>query len=223
METPDGDPAVDWKKYDGANRDQLSLDTLYINNVTQVMIKDYRQLNYALWTDLLIYMTGIENLVPENTPQAPVPESFKLTPGIFSILHIRKTTLYSLFSKSCKIILCVFVYMRVCVSLCICVFVCLCVYACLCVFVYMRVCVSLCICVFVCLCVYACLCVFMYMHVCVSLCICVFVCLCVYACLCVFVYMRVCVSLCTCVFVCLCVYACLCVHIIILYALVYLD
>ena len=67
---------------------------------------------------------------------------------------------------------------------------CVCVFVCLCVFLYVFLCVSVCFCVF--LCVSVCFCVFLCVSVCVCVCLCVFVCVCV--CLCVFVC--VCVCLC---------------------------
>src|SRR4029434_4871832 len=60
-------------------------------------------------------------------------------------------------------LLCVHVYMRVC----------------LCVYIYVCVCVCVCVYVCVCLCVCMCLCV----YVCACVCVCVCVCLCVYACM----------------------------------------
>lgn len=71
VETPSGDPPVIWGRYDGGQRDSLDLKTLFITNETQVVLDHYRQADYAFWTNHLLYLTSLENLIPDDTPRAP--------------------------------------------------------------------------------------------------------------------------------------------------------
>jgi hypothetical protein len=71
VETPSGDPPVTWGRYDGGQRESLDLKTLFITNETQVVLDHYRQADYAFWTNHLLYLTSLENLIPDDTPRAP--------------------------------------------------------------------------------------------------------------------------------------------------------
>lgn len=93
-----------------------------------------------------------------------------------------------------------FVCLGLCV-LCIYVFVCMCVYLGLHMFaVYMYVCL-LCICVFVCVCIFMCVCLYL---CCTCVCFYVYICFIYVSCVCIGVYVCVCA---------LCVYACVCVSV----------
>ena len=95
-------------------------------------------------------------------------------------------------------------------------------HAIICVCMWVRVCLSVIMCAHVCLCV--CVCVYVCVCLCMCLCICLYVCVCLCACMWVWVYVRVCVCACMCVYVFLCdcvLYiptptqpwlACVCVH-----------
>lgn len=126
-------------------------------------------------------------------------------------------------ARVCVLLICVFMFVHVC----------LCLYMCVCVFMFVYSCLYICLCVCLCLymCVYMCSCLYMFLQVCSCLHTCVswvHVCSCLYPCIhvCryVFMFVHVCLCVCTCMLcmfmflqLCSCLYLCsyfyMCIHV----------